>query len=342
MYFVVPAPYIMWTLSSVMFIMSTFILTAPYTMRYRSLRVLTMYTFHYLLCGFGGDANYMVGTNINGYLFHLTAERALRYGYVSPEEMEETSFSIVRNPYSRVVSMYHYNRRFYESFHHFVKDFHARCMEKYHLHRQTDSIDVYCHVLPMHAYTHFNGKKLVNTIIKQEDLKRFVANGWKDSGVPIAIQKALTGIPHANKRPRKISWQKYYTQEIMDMVIDMYEKDFELFGYSKLIPTRPDLRPSKIIVETPELQELSDPTEIPVLPQPQVGLEAVEHPQNGSETDHYFLQKKDHDNVQYPLKDDAGLGVKAKAKKQRKAKVGSAGAIYEEQPMAEQNELRQT
>lgn len=328
----------MWTLSSLMFIMSTFILTAPYTMRYRSLRVLTMYAFHYVLCGFGGDATYMVGTNINGYLFHLTAERAVRYGYVTPEEMESTSFSIVRNPYSRVVSMYHYNRRFYESFHHFVKDFHARCMEKYHLHGQTDSTDIYCHVLPMHAYTHFHGKKLVNTIIKQEDLKRFVAIGWKDSGVPVAIQKALTGIPHANKRPRKLAWQKYYTQEIMDMVIDMYEKDFELFGYSKLIPTRPDLKPSKILVESPESDGLSDSTEIPVSPQPAVEVNQVVVDKKDKETEHYYLQKKGDENAQSPLKEQP----KRIAKKPKKAKVSSAGVVYEEQPMDEHNELSQT
>mmetsp|Transcript_3804 Transcript_3804/g.4376 ORF Transcript_3804/g.4376 Transcript_3804/m.4376 type:complete len:406 (-) Transcript_3804:91-1308(-) len=239
----IPAPYIMWTTATTLFLTSTFVWTAPITMRIRFFRYFLMFFQDKILCKFGQDTRYLIGTNIKGYLFHLTGERCLRYGYVTEEEMAKCSFSIVRNPYSRAVSLYEYNKRFFESFEHFIRAFHKDCMVKFHGKGQTDSKDIYCHVLPMYAYTHMNGRQLVNTIIKQEQLKRLVATNWEGSNVPVSIQKALTGIPHANRRVRKVAWQQYYTQETMDLVLEMYEKDFDTFGYDKAIPNRTDLVP---------------------------------------------------------------------------------------------------
>lgn len=211
-----------------------------------------------VLCGFGSDVNYLIGTNSKGYLFHLTAERCIRYGYVDEEEMKQTSFSIVRNPFSRAVSMYEYNKRPFETFSHFVRDFHERGMKHFHERNETDSNKIYCHILPMHAYTHMNGKQVVNTIIKQEHLKRLVGTNWKDSGVPANIQQALTGIPHANSRKRKVAWQDYYSQETMDLVLDMYAEDFDIFGYDKTIPGRGDLVPQiPARVKTRQTRQLS-------------------------------------------------------------------------------------
>merc|ERR1712176_259295 len=194
-----------------------------------------------VLCGVAADSDYLIGTNENGYLFHLTAERTIRYGYVSEDDVRNKSFSIVRNPYSRAVSMYEYNKRAFESFEHFIADFHSRCMERYYEKGQTDSSQIYCHVLPMYAYTHWNGEQLVGNIIKQEELKHLVSTNWEHSNIPKNIQKALTGIPHANGRKKKSKWQDYYTQETMNLVLEMYEKDFDIFGYDKSIPGRDDL-----------------------------------------------------------------------------------------------------
>lgn len=250
-----PVPYVMMVTSTTLFLNSTFVWTAPVLMRITVLRYLFMYFQDVVLCGIGCDTEYLVGTNRNGYLFHLTAERCIRYGYVSETEMKKKSFSIIRNPYSRAVSMYAYNKRLCESFEHFIKDFHKTYKNQYEKHGRTDSKYIYCHVLPMHAYTHINGKQVVNTIIKQEHLKRLLATNWKDSGVPEKISQALTGIPHANRRKKKAPWQEYYTQETMDLVLEMYEKDFDIFGYDKFIPERPDLSP-KITTN----EEISQPT----------------------------------------------------------------------------------
>ena len=163
--------------------------------------------------------------------------------------MKECAFSIVRNPFSRTVSMYEYNKRLFESFEHFVRDFHAKCSRVYEVeeeakkvkfnYKRTDAGSVYCHVLPMHAYTHKDGKQIVPTIIKQEQLKKL--NELTETELPAKIREAISNIPHANARKKKKPWQEYYTKETMHLVLDMYKEDFEIFGYDKEIPNRPDL-----------------------------------------------------------------------------------------------------
>lgn len=245
-----PAPYVMWTTASLTFTMSTFIWTAPITMRNNTLRWLLMLFQSKVLCGFGGETRYMTGTNDKGYLFHFTANRAIKYNYVTPEQVRRCSFSIVRNPYSRMVSMYEYNKRPFESFSHFVRAFHHEYWHTYIGRNTTECKYVYCHVLPMFEYTHKNGEQIVSCVIKQEHLKNLVATDWEGSNVPEPIQRAMTGIPHANKRSRKVAWQRYFTQETMDLTYEMYHKDFEIFGYDIDIPGRPDISVSRSVLES--------------------------------------------------------------------------------------------
>ncbi|GBG34149.1 Hypothetical Protein FCC1311_103732 [Hondaea fermentalgiana] len=245
-----PAPYVMWTTASITFVMSTFIWTAPITMRNNTLRWLLMLFQSKVMCGFGGETKYMTGTNDKGYLFHLTAQRAVNYGYVTEEQVHRCAFSIVRNPYSRMVSMYEYNKRPFESFDNFVRKFHAEFWHVYMAKNTTECRDVYCHVLPMFEYTHMDGEQAVACVIKQEHLKNLVATDWEGSNVPETIQRALTGIPHANKRSRRVAWQRYFTQETMDLTYEMYHKDFEIFGYDTDIPGRTDLSVSRSVLES--------------------------------------------------------------------------------------------
>jgi hypothetical protein len=51
------------------------------------------------------------GTNKYGYIMHLTAPKLLGYGYITPNQIDNIcSLAIVRNPYTRMVSIYGYNR----------------------------------------------------------------------------------------------------------------------------------------------------------------------------------------------------------------------------------------
>merc|ERR1712032_1661488 len=96
--------------------------------------------------------------------------------YVEPEVYASAhSFAVCRNPYSRLASLYLYNR--YggcESFEAFLRSW-RRCFERaqwrLELGRDTNW-DVYCQVLPMHYFTHVDGHLRVDHVIKMEEMDR--------------------------------------------------------------------------------------------------------------------------------------------------------------------------
>jgi hypothetical protein len=154
-----------------------------------------------------------------------------------------------------MVSIYMYNKVYFENFEAFCVRFY-REYEVFRKTGSTDDWDVYCHSLPMHAFTHEGTRQIVPTIVKQEDLKRLWApvpgrsNKAKAGSVmvPTDVMDALTGLPHANSRARTKPWQDYYTQTCMELVLKMYGWDFVLFHYETTIPGRPDLHPNELVL----------------------------------------------------------------------------------------------
>lgn len=240
----------LWTMACITFTFSTVVWTAPITMRNNVLRYILMIFQSKILCGFGGETKYMVGITDKAYMFHITAKRAIEFGYVTEEQVTKCGFAIVRNPWSRVVSMFEYNRRPFETFESFVESFYRDYVNIYLKKDTCECKDIYCHILPMHEYTHIGQDQVVGCIIKQEHLKHLVASGFKMSNVPEAVQRALTGIPHANRRKRRRPWQQYYNQHTMELVYRMYHQDFKLFGYVTEIKGRSDLvLPEQVLYE---------------------------------------------------------------------------------------------
>merc|ERR1712157_212304 len=203
------------------------------------------------------NLEYLTGTNIHGYLPHLTAHKMLSYGYVTPTEMESvSSLAIVRNPYSRMVSIYMYNRfGGMESFPTFVRRW-KELMKPYLERGEKEEWYTPCHLLPMFEYTHRghgpNARQIVRSIVKQEELKHLKFKEGareateQDSSVanlPDIVRNALVGMPHTNKRAAGKKWWDYYTQETLDLTFEMYKQDFTVFNYDSAIPQRPDLEP---------------------------------------------------------------------------------------------------
>jgi hypothetical protein len=108
----------------------------------------------------------------------------------------------------------------------------------------------------MFEYTHFEGRQLVQSIVKQEELKYLktkegaakISTPWLTSSVsnlPDLVREALLDMPHVNQRATSKKWYDYYDQECLDLTYEMYHMDFKVFGYDTKITDRPDLLPPK-------------------------------------------------------------------------------------------------
>mmetsp|Transcript_6609 Transcript_6609/g.14640 ORF Transcript_6609/g.14640 Transcript_6609/m.14640 type:complete len:343 (+) Transcript_6609:241-1269(+) len=220
---------------------TTIICTAPVIGRIMPVHRWYLWFVHYPLFRLCEAIDWCTGTNKHGYIMHLTAPKLLGYGYVTTEQMDNMcSLAIVRNPYSRMVSIYGYNRfGSHESFPAFVKRW-KKLMQPYLTKGEKEDWYTPCHLLPMFEFTHYNGKQLVQSVVKQEELKYLKTKEGahtlqqKDTSVsdlPDIVRDALLGMPHTNKRATSQKWYDYYDQPTLDLAYEMYKTDFEIFGY---------------------------------------------------------------------------------------------------------------
>ncbi|CAK9013740.1 Uncharacterized protein SCF082_LOCUS12065, partial [Durusdinium trenchii] len=232
-----------------LFISSTFLFTAPLSARNDFLRRAYIIFVGHIIFNWTESEDWLTGVSKKGYVVHFTAAKMIKHELLSREDFQRVdNFAIVRNPYSRMVSVYMYNRfGSLEGFDHFVEVWYKKFL-RYKEKNCTEEWDVYCHVLPQYEFTHENGSQLVRCVIKQENL-RAIVNGSKNecfvdaqvSTLPQKVLQALRDMPHSNRRSKNKPWQDFYSKRTMQLVHEMYREDFEIFGYDEDIPGRPDL-----------------------------------------------------------------------------------------------------
>lgn len=177
-------------------------------------------------------------------LAHLTYRDYLDYCYVSPDLMQTyTTFTIVRNPYKRIESLYHYLG--YDCavpFSRFVTQVLAGQLEK--------KGDLYWFVRPQHEYVcDHAGTIAVDKVIKLEQLDEDIHSLLASVGIE------SKSIPHVNKSKKKsvltyfrkrishsakgcfslspfVSAKPVWSTTALAAVNHFYMIDFQSFGYN--------------------------------------------------------------------------------------------------------------
>lgn len=198
---------------------------------------------HNIICGFSG----------NLVLQHLTYQQ-VETMYPQVIENKPTTFAIKRNPYDRMISIYRYSCEGYMSFKKMVK-YIAKEMKK----RKMEDRACF-HIAQTDFIYNDKDELLVDRVLAYENLNEDWANFTRDynldleelptlnitekkSPKSISIQKIKTKsedgtediteirVVYDDKMMKK--FRKYYTPELIEMVGEMYDRDFKLLGYSK-------------------------------------------------------------------------------------------------------------
>jgi len=144
---------------------------------------------------------------------HLTATDFIsRFGRDVYNRLHK--FTVVRNPYDRIVSYYHFLR-----------------VDKYHKTHIARSISLSAfigwacegYIPAQHYHISHNGQVRVDTILKFENL----AQDWRDFAEMFSID---TELPHLNAVKHK-DWRELLSERDMTKVRKSFEIDFRMFEY---------------------------------------------------------------------------------------------------------------
>ena len=135
-------------------------------------------------------------------------------------------FCIIRNPYDRIISAYHFmggNLTF--------KDFCHLCF----IERLTNIIAG----IKIHLLFFYHSMNLLSTKQETSQMDEIIYFEKLKEQFPAFCQKYnldIGELPHINARKRKKkAIKEYYDQETADMIYKLYKRDFKAFGYHRLV-----------------------------------------------------------------------------------------------------------
>ena len=180
------------------------------------------------------------GKSISAYLMRHSSKCYTIHekSHATIEELRNTSqdlgftFAVVRNPYSRVVSLYKYlfedniNKVLESSIPYFQHKPDLSWYKKLHQEYPKLSFSRFIHRLPYMPLAKEQYKFLpVDKIMHFETIE----NDFKFIQKKLSTGESLYKFNNTNNK----SWKTYYTNDTAEKVYDIYKKDFEILNYSK-------------------------------------------------------------------------------------------------------------
>lgn len=179
----------------------------------------------YLVSIFMSDMRHLWGIRGGKVLQHLTYMDIYKNQklYLKRNIKSYVRFCIVRNPYDRMISCYHFlgeGMRFGE----FIDWVYMELDGYYRLKR-----DPFVVILPQWEFvTNENGENGMNEILRFENLKSDFRVFKRKYNI------RCKSLPHINKRTRMTDdISAYFTRQLEEKVYHMYYWDFKMFGYKR-------------------------------------------------------------------------------------------------------------
>lgn len=144
-------------------------------------------------------------------------------------------FCVVRNPYDRVVSLYHHNHKMIEN-----KEKRKRPLKYFFLKRIGVTYQTfYEYVNKLNTLNGLatslenfisdeDGNVLVEDVLMFENLKSDLSRYLNNLGIQIKRED----VPHLNSSSRRKNYKNYYDEETRQIIKRLYAYEIERFGYS--------------------------------------------------------------------------------------------------------------
>jgi hypothetical protein len=191
------------------------------------------------------------------------ATPAMAREIIGAEEFERCfRFAVVRNPFARAVSVYHYLSDYHQqrfgSFERYVRTL-PQLIQDADAKRQRRFRE---HHFPQVSYTHLDGQCCCHEVIRFERLPDSLGAVAERLGItrPLPFENAYR---HPSRNQGPVS--SFYTRETARLLAEVYAEDFETFGYSTDPEAADDSEGWKIYGQSgsnPTLQANSNPTPI--------------------------------------------------------------------------------